>query len=115
MFTYIKRFWRDRQGAISPAAMILVLTITVVGGIVGLVSFRDQVVQELGDLAVGLENLNQSYDVEVDANDDCDLNDPGDIDIDFNDITPNDANLIDEDCDPPACLTLGVAPSNEGA
>jgi hypothetical protein len=41
--------------------LILVGTIVVLGLIVGLVALRDQIVQEFGDLAAGLGNLNQSY------------------------------------------------------
>ncbi len=53
--------WGDDRGEINAMAMVLLTTILALGAIVGLASFRDQLVQELGDVAVALENVNQSY------------------------------------------------------
>lgn len=55
--------WEDIDGAITSTDLILVTTILTIGAIVGLTTFRDQVVQELGDLAVGVGSLDQSYSV----------------------------------------------------
>jgi hypothetical protein len=56
-----KRLWSDELGFVVSAELILVATILVLGMIVGLVSLRDQIVQELGDVAAAFSQLNQSY------------------------------------------------------
>ena len=57
--------WRDECGALAGADYILALTILVIGGITGLVTVRDAAVQNLGDIAVALESLDQSYTVTI--------------------------------------------------
>ena len=57
----MKKFWSDEAGFIVSAELVLIATILVLGMIVGLVSVRDQVVQELGDIALAIGFINQSY------------------------------------------------------
>lgn len=57
----LKRFWNDDSGFVVSAELVLVATVLVIGLIVGLVTVRDQVIQELGDTAVHLAAMNQSY------------------------------------------------------
>jgi hypothetical protein len=57
------RLWRDQWGAASTAGVIVIYTILALGCIVGLVIVRNQIVQELGDLAVAFDSLDQSYSV----------------------------------------------------
>ena len=57
----MKKFWSDEAGFIVSAELVLIATILVLGMIVGLVSVRDQVVQELGDIAIAIGVINQSY------------------------------------------------------
>ena len=73
------RFWRDDRGAINSASIILVYSILVLGAITGLVCMRNQIVQELGDLAVAFDNLDQSYEVDWDGDGTIDASyaDPG--------------------------------------
>jgi hypothetical protein len=56
------RFWRDQVGETSTLSLILIATVLALGATVGLVTLRDQVVQELGDVSVSLERLDQSFD-----------------------------------------------------
>jgi hypothetical protein len=56
-----KRLWGDESGFIVSTDLILISSILVIGLLVGLVSVRDQIVQELGDVAMAVGNLNQSY------------------------------------------------------
>jgi hypothetical protein len=56
-----RRLWGDESGFIVSTDLILISSILVIGLLVGLVSLRDQIVQELGDVAVAVGNLNQSY------------------------------------------------------
>lgn len=55
------KLWNDEAGFIVSAELVLIATILVLGMIVGLVSVRDQVVQELGDIALAFGRINQSY------------------------------------------------------
>ena len=57
----IKQFWNDEAGFVISAELVLIATILVIGMIVGLVSIRDQVIQELGDVAAAIAQVNQSY------------------------------------------------------
>jgi hypothetical protein len=55
------KLWNDEAGFVVSAELVLIATILVLGMIVGLVSVRDQVVQELGDVALAFARINQSY------------------------------------------------------
>jgi hypothetical protein len=57
----IRKLWNDEAGFIVSAELVLVATILVIGMIVGLVSVRNQVVQELVDIGQAIGNLSQSY------------------------------------------------------
>ncbi len=51
----------DDCGMVHSAEYLFLMTVTTVGMIVGLSTYRDQLVQELGDTGVALEQLDQSY------------------------------------------------------
>ena len=53
----------DENGFILSAELVLVLTIAVLGMVVGLTAVRDAVTQELNDLARAFGAVNQSYNV----------------------------------------------------
>jgi ABC-type dipeptide/oligopeptide/nickel transport system permease subunit len=55
------KLWNDEAGFIVSAELVLIATILVLGMIVGLVSVRDQVVQELADIALAFGRINTSY------------------------------------------------------
>src|SRR3954467_14006037 len=57
----VKRLWKDETGFVISTELILIATILVIGLIAGLTTLRDQVVQELGDLATAIGAINQSY------------------------------------------------------
>jgi Flp pilus assembly pilin Flp len=57
----LKNFWNDEVGAVVSAELVLVLTILVIGMVVGLSAVRDAVVSELADVAQAIANVNQSY------------------------------------------------------
>jgi hypothetical protein len=109
------KLWSDEGGAASPASAILMTTVVAIGSVVGLVAIRDHVVQQLGDLAVALDNVDQSYSVDFRR----DLNDDGDYDDDcefrlvggYGD-TPTLADPPDAS---PAGIDLTVAASDEGS
>lgn len=57
----LNRFWSDEAGFVVSTELILIATILVIGMLVGLVSVRDQVVQELADVAEAISDIDQSY------------------------------------------------------
>jgi Flp pilus assembly pilin Flp len=57
----LNRLWNEEAGAIVSAEIVLIMTILVIGMVVGLKSVRDSVVTELADVAQAIANLDQSY------------------------------------------------------
>jgi len=57
----LKKLWNDEVGAIVGAEIVLVMTILVIGIIVGLASLRDAVVTELADVGGAIAALDQTY------------------------------------------------------
>ena len=55
------RFRHDETGFVVSTELILIATVLVIGLLAGLVSVRDQVVQELGDLASAASDFDQSF------------------------------------------------------
>ena len=59
--SYPHALWNDQSGETSTLSLVLICTIIAIGATVGLTAYRDQVVQEFGDLSVAIESLNQSF------------------------------------------------------
>lgn len=57
----LRKVWADDAGFIVSAELVLVATILVIGMMVGLVSLRNQVVEELVDVGQAIGSLSQSY------------------------------------------------------
>ena len=57
----MKKLWSDEAGFVVSSELVLIGTVLVIGLTVGLTSLRDQVVQELGDLAISIGSINESY------------------------------------------------------
>jgi len=51
----------DERGFVVSSELVLVATIVVIGLITGLVTVRDQVIQELADVADAVSEIDQSY------------------------------------------------------
>ena len=94
------RLWHDRRGGIPALSTLLLYTILVLGMTVGIITLRDQIVQEYGDLAVALDHLDQSWEVT------------------FNGETfgydDDDPPLEDDDGEEPAGLSVQEDPLAEG-
>lgn len=93
-----KQFLKDDFGASAVVDLILITSIVCLGMIVGLATFRDQLVQYFGDAAVALENIDQSYSFTV-----------GTVTSVYADPGPN---ITDPAGDFPACMAI-VAGSSE--
>lgn len=61
MFCLTRKFWNDDAGIVISAELVLILTIVVIGVIVGLVQVQHAIVAELNDIAFAFSHLNQSY------------------------------------------------------
>ena len=57
----LSKLWREESGVMATSELILMSTIIVIGVIVGLSTFRNHMVQELGDMSAAVAGLNQSY------------------------------------------------------
>ena len=91
------KLWRDECGITGAMGLVLVVTLVAIGAIVGLSTLRDQVVQEMGDMAVALESLDQSF-----------SGGP------YGSYVDPPTTLTDPLNAEPACMSVQVAPSNEG-
>ena len=111
---FLARYWWDERGTVSPMATILLTTILGLGVMVGLVSLRDQMLQQFGDVAVALRHLQQAYHYEVGV----DVNRDGDVldaeDHVFAGSFSDRVDLADFPDEAPACLDLTIAPLGEG-
>jgi hypothetical protein len=57
----LRRLWADEAGFVISSELVLVATILVIGMIVGLTELRNQVVQELADVAIAIGKISQTY------------------------------------------------------
>ena len=110
----LKRLWHDQRGFVATTDLILIVTIAVLGTIVGLATLRNSVVQEFGDLATAIGRLNQSYSYTGN------VYDPDDSDAyaevagsDYTD-EPDFGDLPDDPDQPPAGISVIRPAINEG-
>jgi len=57
----LRTLWNDESGAVLSAELVLIMTILVIGMVVGLSELQDAVVNELNDVGEAIGSLNQSY------------------------------------------------------
>lgn len=62
--TIASRLITDECGATISIELIFLATIVVIGLLTGLTSYRDAVVQELGDSAAGIASLQQTFSID---------------------------------------------------
>ena len=55
------RLWNDEAASVHSAELVLIMTLLIIGMLVGMKSMRDSAVTEFADLGQALSNLNQSY------------------------------------------------------
>lgn len=102
-----KRCWQDESGSTDIVGLIFITAIVGIAGMVGLVQIRDQVTQQFGDVAVALDNVDQSFSYTIQ------IGNPVVTTI-TSSYVDNAATLNDPVNAAPACLTLNVAPTAEG-
>tara|TARA_R110002095_G_scaffold159356_1_gene138169 strand:- start:11362 stop:11685 length:324 start_codon:yes stop_codon:yes gene_type:complete len=104
----LSKFWNDEAGFVVSSELVLIGTILVLGVVVGLATVRDQVVQELGDLALAISNINQSYSFSGVTGHTSSV--AGSI---FNDELDFCDSNTDVSATEPACISVTFAASNE--
>ncbi len=57
----MKKLWKDEGGAVVSAELILIITIVVIGLVVGLKEVQAAVIEELNDVAAAIGSVDQSY------------------------------------------------------
>ena len=57
----LNRLWNDEAGFIISSELVLIATVVVIGLLVGLTTLRDNIVNELADVADALSEISQSY------------------------------------------------------
>jgi len=57
----VNQFWNDETGFVLSAELVIILTVAVLGIIVGLSYLQTAVVNELSDVGSAISSLNQSY------------------------------------------------------
>ena len=105
----LRQLWADEAGFVVSSELVLVATMLVLGMIVGLTSLRNQVVQELGDLAVAIGNFEQSYQFSSVIGHTAST--AGSMFVDNDDYCDNGG--IDPINDPPACIDVDGPPMIE--
>jgi len=108
----LQALWSDEVGFIISSELLLIATILVIGMIVGLTTIRDQVVQELADIAMAFSDLNQSYSYNgvtghTSSTAGSNFNDQTDF-CDAPNSQNGDGNFT------PACVSVQIPPSEEG-
>lgn len=110
----LHRLWADEAGFVVSTELVLVATVLVIGLIVGLTELRNQVVQELGDVAMAIGNINQSYYYDGVAKDNVGET-AGSMFHDFEDFCQVSGGPDDAEGIPPAGIDVSVVPRDECA
>jgi len=113
MMSVFHALWNDEVGFIISSELLLIATILVLGMIVGLTTIRDQVVQELADVAMAFSDLTQSYSYtgvtgHTSSTAGSNFNDQTDF-CDAANSQDTDGNFT------PACVSVQIPPTEEGA
>ncbi len=108
----LSRLWADEAGFVVSSELVLIATVMVVGLLAGMTTVRDQVVQELGDVADMVSEIDQSYSYSsITAHTSSTA---GSHFNDTRDNCDNDAELNSGDTEEPQCIDIHVAADQEG-
>jgi hypothetical protein len=107
----LRKLWKDQDGFVVSTELVLVATILVIGMVVGLATVRNAVVQELGDVALAIGNINQSYQYGGVAGRAFSSETAGSFFDDSFDFCDNGG--VDPSAAEPAGMSVQIAPINE--
>lgn len=104
-FISAAKLWRDERGGVEYLSLMLITAIVSIAGVIGLSQIRDQVTQQFGDMAVALDNVDQSFSYTITIGATV-------LSASYSDPAPT---LTDPANAAPACLILNVvSPTAEG-
>lgn len=111
MWKILQKLRRDESGNASVIALLLITTIVAIGAIAGLSTFRNQIVQEFGDIGVALDNLDHSFSYSIGI----DTTGNGAFDTTITCSHVDDGVTLTDDIagDAPAGLDFTIAPASE--
>jgi len=61
MKNLLRDLWQEDAGLILSAELVIILTVAVIGMVVGLVNLQNAILGEFADLSLAFQSLNQSY------------------------------------------------------
>jgi len=67
LFSHLQRMWHEDEGVLS-FEWIMLLTLLTIGIVGGIAAARDAIIDELGDVAEAVLNIDQSYTLFGDPN-----------------------------------------------
>jgi len=109
MLLMLRQFWSDDRAFVVSSELVIVATIIVIGMLIGLVTVRDQVVQELADVAAAVSRTEQGFSFSGVTGHSSSI--AGSLFQDFVDFCDN-VNGIATDVDPPGlpatCISVSV-------
>ena len=112
----LHQLWKDEAGFIVSTELVLIATILVIGMVVGLATVRNHVVQELGDVALAIGSINQSY-YYTGVTGRLTGGDPANASMtagsEFEDMT-DFCDSPDQETTEPAGISVRLAPAGEG-
>lgn len=106
-----QRLWADEAGFVVSSELVLIATVVVVGMLVGLATVRDQVVQELGDVADAISEINQSYSFTAITGHTSST--AGSYLVDTQDACDEDGNINNDNGNEAQCIDIFVAGSGD--
>jgi hypothetical protein len=105
----MKRLWSDEAGFVVSSELVLIATTLVIAISVGMTTVRDQVIQELGDVAMAIASVNQSFSYSGVTAHSSSIS--GSLFSDETDFCDG----ADADGAEPACITIDIAANLEGS
>lgn len=105
------RFMKEEAGFVVSSELVLIATIVVIGLIAGLTTLRDQVLQEIADVADAISEIDQSYSYTGVTSHTGST--AGSIFTDTEDFCDVDGNSNSGSASPAQCISFNVAPDTE--
>ena len=107
----IQRLWADESGFVVSTELMLVATMLALGMLVGMVTVRDQVIQEIADVGAAIAGFNQSFSISAITGHNSSA-----AGTDFLDRLDNCQGVFTDNPPGQAALCIGIAviPNEEG-
>jgi len=109
MLVSLKMLWCDDRAFVVSTELVLIATILVIGMVVGLTTARDQVVQELADVAAAASRAEQAFSFSgITGHSASAAGSAFDDTVDFCDNVNGIGTQVDPPGQPAACVSVSV-------